>query len=269
MNIKLNIPYGKYFRDRRIMDIFLPDKANGCAILFIHGGGWRSGKKESWHSVAGYFAERGFACACMEYRLSGQAAYPAQVEDIRLGMSYFRRNAGFYGFAPERIAVAGSSAGGHLAALLSSLAPESLLGVSPELEYTDTRPNAAVLYCPVTTLCRLNGIEIIPEAVKLFMNNKSEQEAPAVYREASPLEHVTVNNPPTLFLHGDKDETVPLLHSEEMAGRLKRAGVYAELHVLPDAPHGFGYGTASKIQKKALEYMERFLKKHLCRQYPT
>jgi acetyl esterase/lipase len=259
MQTVLGIPYSDK-HDLNKLDLFLPDQPNGCCLFCIHGGGWSAGGRPQWHAVANHFAAMGYVAVSTSYRLVPQSIFPAQVEDVRLAMAFVRARAKEYGFGPAKMAAMGSSAGGHLAALLATIGPDDSLGLTDELALRDTRPNAVVPYCPVTTLCaghHQNGS--LTDAYLQFIG-KPESEAGEAYRRASPMERVTGAEPPFLFIHGDADDTVPLSQSEEMSRRLKEAGVRSEVAVLPGVGHGFGYGVTTNAQKQAVRLMEAFLR---------
>jgi len=257
------IPYSNAHPDVRVMDLFEPAGAkNGACILWIHGGGWRAGTRAGWHGPAQHFAARGWFCAAMDYRLAPAWRHPGQIEDVRLAMAFLRARAGTFGFDGVRIAAAGSSAGGHLAALVATLGPDDALGLTSEMPVADSRPNAAVCYCPATSLYGADDPagKLSPAIGDLMGMTAAED--PEAYRAASPVDRVTGAEPPFLFLHGDADVTVPLAHSSTMHARLTAAGVPAELVVLDGVGHGFGYGVKTPPQKAALKHMARFLARH-------
>jgi len=254
-----DVPYSRAFPDSRKLDLFMPDQPNGGGILFIHGGGWSGGSLRQWHDVADHFCRRGYVCASAEYRLVPETRFEGQVEDVRLAMSFFRAHAGEHGFAAGRIAAVGSSAGGHLVAMLATIAPGDPLGLTDGLDVTDTRPNAVVCYCPVVTV---HESDRLSEACRALMG-APESEAPGRYRAASPIDRVTGAEPPFLFLQGDADETTPPAQAKTMSDKLRESGVESELILLPGVGHGFGYGVTTAAQVEAVGHAERFLAEHL------
>jgi len=253
---QLDVPYSREFSDARRLDVFLPGPAaNGCAILWIHGGGWGGGNRRQWHKCAEHFRELGYVCVSTGYRLAPATHWPGQVEDVRLAMAWLRGRAGEFGIDAHRIAAIGSSAGGHLVAMLATIDIDDPLGATGELALADTRPDAAVCYCPVLTV---HENDRLAESVLNLMGGR-EAEMPAAYRDASPLDRITGDEPPMLFLHGNADELVPLDHSKRMAAALHAAGAQAELQVLPGVEHGFGYGVTTDAQKTATAHVTRFL----------
>ena len=259
MKTEFDVKYSDRFEDRRRLDLFLPgNNANGAAILFVHGGGWSGGDLRQWHDVADHFCVRGYTCASAEYRLVPKARFEEQIEDVRLAMAYLRSNAGQLGIAPDRIAAAGSSAGGHLVAMLGTIAADDPLGLTGGLAVRNTRPSAVICYCPVVTM---HESDSLGEARRRLMGT-SEADDPARYRAASPIDRVTGAEPPFLFLQGDADETTPLGQTAAMHQKLLDSGAKSELVVLPGVGHGFGYGVTTDAQIEAVGHAERFLNSH-------
>ncbi len=242
------------------LDVFLPDNApNGRAILFIHGGGWQNGNKAAWHGPMEYCCARGYVCGSATYHFAPAYKFPRQVEDVRTAMAFFKDRAGDYGFDARRVATWGSSAGGHLAAMLATIADEDDLGVTPQMNRRDTRPAAAVCYCTVMTCHPYEAPnENLPKMFRDFLG-EAEVQDPAVLRRASPLDRVRGGEPPFFMIVGDVDKTTPVAQHEEMRARLQATGGRAELVVLPGAGHGFGYGVKTEHQQRAVQEAERFL----------
>ena len=257
MIIERDVPYSDEHRDRRVMDWFVPETANHRGILLIHGGGWSGGNKESWHEVARHFCNLGYTCASAEYRLVPQTDFIGQITDVRLAMAAFRDRSAEVG-SVDRVAAVGSSAGGHLVAMLATIEPDDEL-CSNALEATDTIPNAVVCYCPVLSVYDRGPVKgFFNDAARSMLGGTYEQN-PELFRQATPLDRITGREPPFLFLHGDADESVPLNHSTEMHRRLLEAGAISRLVVMPGAPHGFGYGVETAHQRTALRHVALFL----------
>jgi acetyl esterase/lipase len=254
----MNVPYSEDHQPARTMDVFAPDRPNGAAVLLVHGGGWSGGEKAQWHSTALYLSGKGYACASAGYRLAPATKFPAQIEDVRLAMSFFRGLAKRKGFTATKVAAMGSSAGGHLVALLATIGPDDKLGWTEEVTAADTRPNAVIAYCPATDLHQNRPGGFLPDAVLNFLG-QSESEAPELYRQASPVDRVTGAECPFLFVHGDQDPTIPHTFSVGMGEKLRAAGAQAEVVTLPGVGHGFGYGVTQDVQKTAIGHVERFL----------
>lgn len=113
------LTYAQYGSRELKLDLFKPAEQNNPlpAIVCIHGGGWRNGTGKGFNRIAKYFAERGYVAVSISYRLSGEAPFPAQIQDCKAAVRWLRANAERYGINPDRIGATGHSAGGHLAAL--------------------------------------------------------------------------------------------------------------------------------------------------------
>lgn len=262
--IKSTVLYSKKYIEHRIMDIFIPDKniKRGC-ILFVHGGGWMKGKRSSWDETAQYFCAKGFFCASTDYRLAPQWKFPSQIEDIRLAMSFFKQKVKVLGINNPFFIVIGSSSGGHLASLLSTIDKDEALGKVDELEISNTRPDATVCFCPITTVKIWDDCPAkIPPMIEGFIGG-NELDFPEIYQQASPIERIKGNEPPFLFIHGASDDTVPLWHSANMHNKLLQYNCKSKLIVLNGVGHGFGYGVTTDAQKRSVKHIEEFLAANL------
>lgn len=248
------------------LDLYVPEKHEGKLplIVWIHGGGWQSGSKEQWRS-AEKFTTQGYAVASINYRLSGQAIFPAQIEDCKAAIRWLRANAEKYGLAPERVAVWGSSAGGHLAALVGTSGDVANLEgkVGGNLEQS-SRVQAVVDYYGPTDLiamCKTPGSQRhaaagSPES-KLLGGPVLEQQKQASL--ADPLTYIDAEDPPYFIVHGADDPVVPKEQSKLLHAALEKAGVSSTLTILPGASHG-----GPEFSDAALvERVGEFLKKHL------
>ncbi|MBS3764612.1 MAG: alpha/beta hydrolase [Planctomycetes bacterium] len=251
----LNEPYSEKYQERRRIDWFFPDVPNGRALLGIHGGGWSGGSKEQWHTVAEHFCEKGYTCASAEYRLGPENSFEDMIEDVRLAMAVFRRHSNEYDFRVDRIATLGSSAGGHLVAMLATIGDDDTLGISNEIENRHTRPDFAICYCPVLSLYDRGPVKgYFNETARAMLGCEYDDDAD-LFRTYTPLDRITGEEPPFLLVHGDADETIPLRHSTEMHRALLETGGSSRLVVLPGVGHGFGYGVASEAQKLGLRHI--------------
>jgi acetyl esterase/lipase len=244
--------------DRQCLDLFLPDESStGVCLFLIHGGGWTSSSRTAWHSVAEYFCARGCVSVSVGYRLAPEHRFPAQFEDVRLAFAFVKSRAEEFGLDPQRMVAMGSSAGGHLAAMLATTSDDDALGITPSMPTRETRPAAVIGLCPVFSVlpdAQLN----VPDCITALLGGSPVEKA-ELARLASPVERVTNDTPPFLVITGDADNVTPLAHQQHMAGVLRAAHVPVELVVLPGVGHGFGYGVESWSQKEMLAHSERFL----------
>ncbi len=261
IKVEKDIPYSDNGHERCRMDLYLPAAAaaNGAAVFLIHGGGWKGGDRTQWAALANSLAARGYVCASAGYRLTPEVHFPEPVEDLRLAMSVFKGMSGKYGFDPARIGAVGSSAGGHLAALLATIGPEDDLGRHPKLATADTRPAAAVLYNPV-----LNFVEEAPgiESARNFLGGPYKQ-LTDIYHQASPALRIDKDFPPVLLLYGTDDTLTPVSNCVAMADSLFALGIPCEIALFPGQEHGFGYRLSNSERKRAArmagDFFDRFL----------
>ncbi len=250
VKVQRDIVYTKADGKELKLDIYwteTPETRPG--IIFIHGGGWKSGDKHEFTWYCGMFAQNGYVVTSINYRLSGEASYPAQIEDCQNAVRWMRKNAAQYKLNPEKIAAVGPSAGGHLV---------SLLGVKDE---KDCRVQAVVSIFGSHDLNSEQG-ESSTGIIK-FMGGAKDQK-PDLWKDACASTHITEDDPPFLLVHGDKDTTVPLSQSENFLKNLKAKGVEAELVVVKGAGHGFSgrdiTPSLSEIDQKVLNFLAKHLK---------
>ena len=260
METKLDIPYSATERAVRVLDLFLPgDNANGCAIFFVHGGGWHAGEKKGWRPVAMHFASLGYVCTSAEYHLAPDGKLANQAADLRIAMSFVKSHAAEWGFDPARVAALGSSAGAHLVALLATILPDDPLGLTPEVTVRDTRPALAVCFNSIFSMHEADQAKAsLTDAIRDVLG-ATEADDPDAYRQASPLDRITGAEPPFLMIVGDADDLTPIAGHEVMRDALVAAGVAVEMVVLPGVNHGFGYGVTSDAQKTAHTHVARHL----------
>lgn len=218
------------------MDIYRPKVAAqpAPALLFVHGGGWTSGDKANVGTLErAALVTRGYVIASAEYRLAPQYQFPAQIVDVKCAVRFLRASAAVYGIDPSRIGALGESAGGHLVALLGTA--DASAGFD-QGEYADqsSRVQAVTdLYGPSDlTMPALNG----PAGASLTGIFGTE---PGAMAKASPISYISPDDPPFLIMHGEKDTLVPTGQSEELADRLRAAGVPVTLVIVRNAGHDF------------------------------
>lgn len=253
------------FRPQRRGDTLLP------VVIFIHGGGWTEGRKERGFEALVHFARRGYAAAAVEYRLTGEARFPAQIEDVKCAVRYLRASAKRFQLNPERIGVWGQSAGGHLAALAgTSGGVKELEGAGGWPEFS-SRVNAVVDWNGPTDLLE-------PRELERLMLQKQQRGWQTIALErllggdvlqnreraadASPVTHVTPDDPPFLIMHGDADDAVSLSQSELLHKALKRASIDATLKVFKGERH-FGISSSEPFRPEFSALMDAFLDAHL------
>ncbi len=218
------------------IDIFWPDReAKPTAVILLHGGGWMGGHRSATHAQARLLAERGFLAISAEYRLLGEAPWPAQILDIKDVIRWVRANADWLRIDPDKIALEGFSAGGHLALLAAGTAGKSLFGVT-EPHPAGPADVAAVIafFAPVDF--RQAAMPFRPPPIAALFGPRGNED---VARDASPLYHVGPGFPATFLLSGMADPIVPHTVPVEMLQALAAVGSKVELHLFHGHTHEF------------------------------
>lgn len=255
------IEYGKGGKTSLQLDLYRP-KILGKptpVLVFIHGGAWTSGKRSDYRIYGIDFAKRGYIVASVTYRLSQEAPFPAAVEDVKCAVRFLRANAKQYNIDPDKMAAIGGSAGGHLAMMIgySSDVPE--LEGSGGNAGVSSRVQAVVdLYGP--TDLTTDFARAAKPVLKFFGNKKYDQAADQ-YKLASPLAHVSKDDPPTLILHGTIDNVVQIDQSDILADKLKEQGVPYVYDRLPGWPHAMDL--AQPVNDRCQWLMEHFLARYV------
>lgn len=265
---ELNLEYGPH-GERNLLDLYLPANASGKPLpllIWIHGGGWAAGSKEGG-GPALQFLTQGYAVASINYRLSGTAAHPAQINDCKAAVRFLRANASKYGIDPDRFGCWGSSAGGHLVAMLGATGDvKDLEGDGRNLEISSRVQAVCDFYGP-TDLANMGAQSAsdsrlnhdAPDSPESRMLGKPIKENRDLADRASPMHYITSDDAPILIIHGDKDPVVPVAQSETYHKALLAAGVKSTLVVVPGAGHGQGIGTPENMEK-IREFFDKYLK---------
>ena len=262
LHSKLDVTFARYGDRTLKMDIYRP-KDNWRtlpAIVCIHGGGWRQGQKMNFRNAAQTLAARGFVTASIDYRLSGEAPFPAHIHDCKAAVRFLRANAKEYGIDPDKMGAIGHSAGGHLAALLATSAGvQELEGRGGNAEFSSAIQAVIPMGGQTDFLSERNReISRDREIWQQFLGG-SQEEKPEIYRLASPLVHVDKTDPPCWIITGEKDD--PSTRADRFRQRLKELGIKSELTVVEDAPHAFL--TRQVWFDEAMEIADQFFTKTL------
>jgi len=257
LKIKSDLDYSGNNNARQKLDLYLPEGHVADAgealplVVFIHGGGWRNGDKASGINRLKPILEGGsYAGASVGYRLSAEASWPAQIHDCKAAIRFLKAHAGEYGIDPDRIAVYGTSAGGHLVAMLG------VAGDVPELEgeigsHLDVSSDVACVvdFFGPADLLSMNEIKgaidhNAPNSPESLMLGGPILERQDMAKEASPITHVSAQDPPFLIVHGDKDPVVIFSQSVKFEAALEAVGVSTALIKVAGGGHGKGFGPA-------------------------
>jgi acetyl esterase/lipase len=230
------------------------------AVICIHGGGFRAGKRDGYDSLCVKLAERGYVAATITYRLAPKYQFPAAVHDTKAAVRWMRANAKKYHVDPARIGVTGGSAGGHLAQFLAVTAHV------PRFEGNGGNPEqSSAVTCVVNVYGpsdftksygkSVDAHEVLPLWFGGNLDTKRD-----LHIQGSPLYWVTPDAAPTLCIHGTEDKYVAHEQAVWLVDKLKASTVEAELLTLEGAGHGFKGADAEKAEKALLQYFDKKLK---------
>lgn len=262
--IQRDIEYGNPGDRPLLLDLYSPKESTAAVpgIIFVHGGSWKHGKKEDYRIYAMHFAARGYVVASIQYRLSKEAPFPAAIHDVKAAIRYMRANADSIGVDPDRIGIAGGSAGGHLSMMAGYSADVGELDGHSGHAGVSSRVQCVVnLYGPTDmTTEYARKVSTTNSAVSDFFEGTYEEQ-PESYAAGSPLNYVTADDPPTLILHGTADTLVPINQADILAEKLAGFGVPYVYDRLPGWPHSMD--VARPVHERCRWYMERFFDRYL------
>lgn len=257
-------PYGQ--RDLHL-DLFRPEKKGKYpTVVLVFGGGWRSGSKEAQVPMAQQIAAKGYVTAAVEYRLSPEALYPAAVYDIKAAIRYLRANAKKYDIDPNRMAISGSSAGGHLAALV---------GMTGDMKKFEGNEGSNQVSSQVQAIIDMDGIldfTTPAESAKDKIPGKGSagaswfgatlKEDRAKWVEASPMSYAGKDTPPMLFINSAQ----PRFHAgrDSVISVLNEYHIYTNVHTIPNSVHSFWqvHPWFDQTVKYMVDFLDKTLKKH-------
>ncbi len=264
-----DVEYGKVGSVSLKLDIIRPKTAPSSpmpAVVQIHGAGWAGGTKAFPQAVAlcVELAHKGFFCTSIDYRLSGVAPFPAQIEDCKCAIRWLRAHAKQYSVDPDRIGAWGGSAGGHLVALLGTSGGAKELEGNGGWQNESSRVQAVVdLFGPSDILkfwetAKKTRNQGALGPTKQFLGGPADEKRDLAI-QASPTTYVDKSDPPFLIIHGDADRLVPPEQSEILHKALKQAGVDVTLHIIKGEKHGF----TPAAMREAGKLIVGFFGKHL------
>ena len=264
-----DIPYADTPNTAQRLDLYLPGKPKSDkplpVIVFIHGGGWQGGNKASGRgSVLPYVTSGEYAGASVEYRLSGEAKWPAQIEDCKAAIRWIKAHARENGLDPEKIAVWGTSAGGHLVAMLG------VSGDVKELEGTlgkhldqTSRVTCVADYFGPTNLLTMGDF-----SSKIAHNDAKSPESQLIggalpenkdkARNASPATYVTGDDAPVFIAHGTTDPLVPYNQTETFAAALEKSHVPVYVQTIEEGGHGGFEGP--ELNRRLKTFFDKYLR---------
>lgn len=261
VDLELNIPDSiKVFKDILFketsekalkLDIYKKNNITNPTplIVFIHGGSWKYGQKEDYLIYLLEFAKRGYTTASLSYRLSNIAQFPAAVEDINCGVKWLKQNGTDYGIDTSKVVIVGGSAGGHLAMMIGYTDKYQSCGNVGNVQ------GIVNIYGP----CDLTTDFALSKPVLTEFIGQNYDENPTPFEDASPINYISSDNPPTLTFHGTIDQIVPVSQADTLNNKLKEYQVYHEYHRLKGWPHTMDL--AVPVNNYMKFYMDKFFKK--------
>lgn len=252
-------------------DVFLPpDNMDRPApgLMLVHGGAWQVGDPGQLRGYGFLIGREGYVCVIPQYRLTTEATWPAQLHDVKAALRWMRTHADDLGLDPDRIAVSGHSSGGHLALMLAGTPNHPLLDgdtagdrptgltAAQRKPLTDTSVGAVASFYGPTRL--EPGGAMLKQSVEALMGAGANPER---YAEASPSTHLGSEFPPTILLHANRDELVPVAQSVELFDALRALDVPCELHTFDGCPHMYdGARDLSRISASlVVSFLRRFM----------
>jgi pectinesterase len=232
---KKNLVYATYGKREMHIDLYLPSQKSKSTrqmlmpvVLLIHGGGWRSGFREMEKPMALFLASRGYIAATVEYRLSGEAKYPASVNDIQEAIKWLKSNDNKYGIDKKRFALYGTSSGGQIAALFGTNKfadkVQAVIDIDGVLDMTDPNESGK------------DKDQVNPSLGKRWFGY-AYNEKPELWKEASAINHINQNSATYCFInsslsrfHAGRDSVIKLLN---------KYNIYSEVHTIANTPHTF------------------------------
>lgn len=250
---------------RQMLDLYLPETKAAQPrplVVFIHGGGWENGSKDQAGILLSLIKDKPYAGASINYRLTNEAIWPAQIHDCKAAIRALRAHAAENQIDPDRIAVFGISAGGHLVSLLGVTGGVKELegALGPNLAQS-SRVTCVLDFCGPSNFLTFGGEGTIinvddPKTGLSKLIGGTVKEKPDVARRASPVTYITKDDAPFLIIHGDKDNIVRYAQATEFDAALEKAQIPATLLTGTDGGHVF-------FSPQLIEHMRNFLDRHL------
>lgn len=261
-----NVVYGMYSGLALLMDVYYPENPNGYGIIHISGSGWTRGLSLDASMLnhmrhvkleGEMFVEAGYTLFSINHRAVPRFTYPAAVEDAQRAVRFIRYHADKYGINPDEIGAVGGSSGGHLVCMLGVLDGNEILE-----DDTPVNRMSAKVQCVIARAAPTNfmGGDIGESFLGAQVREKpSTIEYKRAY-EASPINHVSTDDPPFLFIHGDKDPVVPYILSENIYNKLLEMKVESNLITVEGGVHGPGIINSPEVGEQMVQWMDQYLK---------
>lgn len=243
------------------LDLYLPKELNATLplVVWVHGGGWKNGSKEKPKGV--WLAQNGYAFASINYRLTHEAIWPAQIEDCRDAVRFLRSKSNAFKIDPDKIAVWGGSAGGHLVAVMGTLEPPENEPVSSKVQAViDWYGPSDLLSMPPNNVSETRTLEQVANSNGAKLLGATVRDVPKLAKQASAFWNVSKNDPPILIIHGEKDPGVPLEQSQKLHKKLLENNVPSTLHIVKEAGHGGPLFQTDEVKLIMLKFLDGLFK---------
>lgn len=263
ITVHRDIAYVADGHERQKLDLYIPDEGENLPlIIWIHGGAWLGGDKAHYNPRE--YLKSGYAGASINYRLSQHAIFPAQIEDVKAAVRWLRANAETYRLDPDRFAAWGSSAGGHLVAMLGTTGDVNAFEVGENLEVS-SRIQAVVDYYGPTDFLQMDAhrlpdglVHDAPDSPESKLVGGPIQEHKDRVAKANPVTYVSEDDSPFLIIHGDRDKLVPYQQSVLLKDALEKTGVPVTFYKVEGGGHG--WFRDPRVPELTKAFLEQYLK---------
>lgn len=256
---KEDVVYGRKYGTALTLDVFTPKTgANGAAIVWVVSGGWFSSHDAISPAPIEEFLKRGYTVFAVVHGSQPRYTIPEIVVDMNRAVRFIRHHAADYKIDPNRIGVTGGSAGGHLSLMLGTAADKGNPLAKDPVDKTSSRVQAVACFFPPTDFLNYGkpGENALGRGIlkgfkppfdfheqdpttKVFRPITDEAKIISIGKEISPINHATADDPPTLIIHGDADQLVPIQQAKLIIDKLKKEGVETKLVVKEGGSHGW------------------------------
>ena len=273
-----DVIYGRKYGLALTMDVFTPKRTNGAGVIFVVSGGWFSDPRAIHPGFVQPFLKRGYTVFAVVHGSQPKFTVPEIVEDMHRAVRFIRHEAKRFAIDPERLGIFGASAGGHLSLMMGTSGKDGDPKAPDEVDRGSSRVQAVACFFPTTDFLNFGrpGKELLDRALQppftaavdfhefdrkkaLFVPITDEKKLREIMKSISPIYHVTSKSAPTLLIHGDQDELVPVQQSEIFEKKLKEVGVPVELIVRKGAKHR--WLTLPLDIEKFADWFDKHLKK--------
>ena len=253
--VERDVVYGMYSGLALLMDVHHPEKPNGYGIVHISGSGWRAPvdfdarplKEGGAVKMEGEpLVQAGYTVFTLNHRATPRFHYPAPVEDVQRAVRFIRHHAKKYGIDPARIGAVGGSSGGYLVSMLGVLDGRGDPRSGSPIERESAKVQVVVARATPSDLQTMPELAQVAQFAGGFRSDAAGSPEFRLYREASPVTHVSPDDPPFLIVHGDADPVIPFAQAEGFAKAFRSAGVTVKLVTIPGGVHGPNFGNAER-----------------------